>query len=116
MAVCSWQRPPGQNNKRRCQKPPRTSEDSHVTTSNRRRFLTLTAATLAMPAVPRLAFADVWPKDRTIRAIVPFTGGSTIDIIGRIVTDPVSRQIGQNIIIENRGGAGGSLGSAMVAK
>jgi tripartite-type tricarboxylate transporter receptor subunit TctC len=85
-------------------------------TSNRRHFLTLTAAALAAPAMPRFALADVWPKDKTIRAIVPFTAGSTIDILGRIVMDPLSRQIGQNIIIENRGGAGGSLGSAIVAK
>lgn len=87
-----------------------------MTTPSRRRFLTLTAATLAMPAVPRLAQADVWPKDKVIRAVVPFSPGSTIDIIGRLVMDPLSRQIGQTIVIENRGGAGGSLGSAMVAK
>jgi tripartite-type tricarboxylate transporter receptor subunit TctC len=47
---------------------------------------------------------------------VPFSAGSTIDILGRIVLDPLSRQLGQTIVIENRGGAGGSLGSAAVAK
>ena len=87
-----------------------------MTTSNRRRFLTLTAAALATPALPRLARADVWPKDKPIRAIVPFTAGSTIDILGRIVLDPLGRQLGQTIIVENRGGAGGSIGSAQVAK
>ena len=87
-----------------------------MTIHNRRRFLTLTAAALATPALPRLARADVWPKDKTIRAIVPFTAGSTIDILGRIVLDPLARQIGQTIIVENRGGAGGSIGSAQVAK
>jgi len=87
-----------------------------MSTSNRRRFLTLTAAALATPALPRLARADVWPKDKTIRAIVPFTAGSTIDILGRIVLDPLGRQLGQTIIVENRGGAGGSIGSAQVAK
>jgi tripartite-type tricarboxylate transporter receptor subunit TctC len=87
-----------------------------MTTSSRRRFLTLSATALALPALPRFALADVWPKDKTIRAVVPFTAGSTIDIIARIVMDPLSRQIGQTIIIENRGGAGGSLGTAMVAK
>ena len=76
-----------------------------MTTSNRRRFLTLTAAALATPALPRLARADVWPKDKPIRAIVPFTAGSTIDILGRIVLDPLGRQLGQTIIVENRGGA-----------
>lgn len=86
-------------------------------TSNRRRFLTLSAATLATPALSRLGFAaEPWPKDKTIRAVVPFSPGSTIDIIGRIMMDPLSRQIGQTIVIENRSGAGGSIGSAAVAK
>ena len=87
-----------------------------MTTSNRRRFLTLTAAALATPALPRLGLAQAWPADKPIRAVVPFTAGSTIDIIGRIVLDPLSRQLGQTIVIENRGGAGGSIGSAAVAK
>lgn len=86
----------------------------HPTT--RRRFLTLASAALAAPALPRGAFADNWPKDRVIRVVVPFTAGSSTDIIGRIVTEPLSRQLGQTMIIENRGGAGGTLGSAYVAK
>ena len=87
-----------------------------MNTSNRRRFLTLTAAALSTPALPRFASAQAWPAGKTIRAVVPFTAGSTIDIIGRIVLDPLSRQLGQTIVIENRGGAGGSIGSAQVAK
>jgi len=88
-----------------------------MTASNRRRFLTLSAAALATPALARIGFAaEPWPKEKAIRALVPFTAGSTIDIIGRIVMDPLSRQIGQTIVIENRGGAGGSLGTAVVAK
>jgi tripartite-type tricarboxylate transporter receptor subunit TctC len=82
-----------------------------MTASNRRRFLTLSAAALAMPALPRIGFAaEPWPKEKAIRALVPFTAGSTIDIIGRIVMDPLSRQLGQTIVIENRGG------TAVVAK
>lgn len=87
-----------------------------MTTSNRRRFLTLTAAALAAPALPRLGQAQAWPSAKPIRAVVPFSAGSTVDIIGRIVLDPLSRQLGQTIVIENRGGAGGSIGSAAVAK
>lgn len=88
-----------------------------MTTSNRRRFLTLTAAALAAPALPRLAGAQAgWPAARQIRAVVPFSAGSTIDILGRVVLDPLSRQLGQTIVVENRGGAGGSIGSAQVAK
>jgi tripartite-type tricarboxylate transporter receptor subunit TctC len=87
-----------------------------MTANGRRRFLTLTAATLAMPALARLSFAQAWPAEKLIRAVVPFTAGSTIDILGRIVLDPLSRQLGQTIVVENRGGAGGSIGSAQVAK
>lgn len=87
-----------------------------MTASSRRRFLKLSAATLAMPALVRTSFAADWPKEKTIRAVVPFTAGSTIDVLGRLVLDPISRQIGQTIVVENRGGAGGSIGSALVAK
>jgi tripartite-type tricarboxylate transporter receptor subunit TctC len=81
----------------------------------RRRFLATSAAALALPALPRAARAQAWPN-RTIRAICPFTAGSTIDILGRIVTEPLSQALGQAIVVENRGGAGGSIGSAAVAK
>jgi tripartite-type tricarboxylate transporter receptor subunit TctC len=88
-----------------------------MTESNRRRFLTLTAAALSAPALTQVAGAEAaWPSEKIIRGVVPFSAGSTIDIIGRIVLDPLSRQIGQTIVVENRGGAGGSLGSALVAK
>jgi tripartite-type tricarboxylate transporter receptor subunit TctC len=86
-------------------------------THNRRSFLKLSAAVLGAPALAGSSFAQAaWPAAKPIRAIVPFSAGSTIDIIGRIVLDPLSRQLGQSIVIENRGGAGGSLGSAAVAK
>jgi tripartite-type tricarboxylate transporter receptor subunit TctC len=82
--------------------------------TTRRRFLTLSTAALAVPALST-ARAQAWPA-RTIRAICPFTAGSTIDILGRIVTDPLAQALGQTIVVENRGGAGGSIGSAAVAK
>jgi tripartite-type tricarboxylate transporter receptor subunit TctC len=83
--------------------------------STRRRFLHFGAAALATPALPRLAQAQSWPE-RSIRATVPFSAGSSLDIVGRIVLDPLSSQLGQPIVVENRGGAGGTIGSAMVAK
>jgi tripartite-type tricarboxylate transporter receptor subunit TctC len=86
-----------------------------MTMTTRRQFLNLTMAALATPALPRLAWAQSWPS-RPIRAIVPFTAGSTVDIIGRIVLDPLSSLLGQPIVVENRGGAGGTIGSAAVAK
>jgi tripartite-type tricarboxylate transporter receptor subunit TctC len=84
--------------------------------NNRRRVLTLACAAIVAPALGRRAFADAWPKDKIIRAVVPFAAGSTIDIIARIVLDPLSTQLGQTIVVENRGGAGGAIGSAAVAK
>jgi len=83
--------------------------------TTRRKFLLLSGAALAAPALPQLASAQQWPA-RPIRAIVPFTPGSTIDIIGRIVLEPLSAALGQPIVVENRGGAGGTIGTALVAK
>lgn len=83
--------------------------------TTRRKFLQLSTAMLAAPALPRAAWAQKWPA-RPIRAIVPFSAGSTIDIIGRIVAEPLAAALGQNIVIENRGGAGGTIGTAIVAK
>src|SRR2546423_9436754 len=83
--------------------------------TTRRRFLQLTGAALAAPALPRIASAQRWPA-KPIRAIIPFSPGSTIDIIGRIVVEPLSAALGQPIIVDNRAGAGGSIGTAVVAK
>ena len=85
-------------------------------TTSRRRFLALASASLCTPALSRSAFADTWPKDRMIRAVVPFNAGSSIDIIGRMVAEPLSQRLGQTIIIENRGGAGGTIGTQQVAR
>jgi tripartite-type tricarboxylate transporter receptor subunit TctC len=82
----------------------------------RRRFLKASAAALATPALPHGAQAQAWPTARPIRAICPFTAGSTIDILGRIVTDALAQALGATIVTENRGGAGGSIGSAAVAR
>lgn len=78
----------------------------------RRRTLLLaaTAAPLAGPGR-----AQAWP-DRPIRLVIPFTPGGTNDIVGRLVTDAMAALLGQPFVIENRGGAGGMLGSDVVAK
>ncbi len=83
--------------------------------TTRRKILRLSGAALAIPALPRVLHADAWPN-KSIRAVIPFSAGSTIDIIGRIVMEPLSAQLGQPIVIENRGGAGGTIGAASVAK
>lgn len=61
------------------------------------------------------ANAQAWPT-RSIRAIVPYGAGSTTDIIPRLVFEQLSQQLGQSIVIENRAGAGGTIGASFVAK
>jgi len=83
---------------------------------DRRVFLKTAASAAMVAASPCESFASAWPKDRPIRAVVPFSPGASIDIIGRICADAVSRRIGQTIVVMNRGGAGGTLGADYVAK
>jgi tripartite-type tricarboxylate transporter receptor subunit TctC len=61
------------------------------------------------------AAAQGWPT-KPIRAIIPFGAGSATDVVPRIVLEQLSSQLGQPIVVENRGGAGGTIGSATVAK
>ena len=74
------------------------------------------ALALAFMLSPGVALAQDWPAKQPIKVIVPFTAGSATDIAGRIVFEQVGKQIGQNFVFENRGGAGTTLGAAMVAK
>ena len=59
--------------------------------------------------------AQTWPT-KPLRAIVPVGAGSSTDIVHRLVLDQLSAQLGQPIVVENRVGAGGTIGSAVVAK
>lgn len=61
------------------------------------------------------ASAQSWPN-RPLRVIIPFGAGSATDLVPRIVFDQLSPQLGQPIVVENRAGAGGTLGTAAVAK
>jgi tripartite-type tricarboxylate transporter receptor subunit TctC len=70
---------------------------------------------LALCALNAATQAQGWPT-KPIRIIVPFTPGSGTDIIARTVSEKLSPQLGQPIVIENRPGAGGTIGGAIVAK
>ena len=72
------------------------------------------AAALTMLAVVP-AGAQAWPT-RPILAVIPFSAGNANDVVGRIVLDQLSQQLGEPIVIENRPGAGGTTGVAFVAK
>jgi len=77
--------------------------------------LHLVCAALTIQALPHVAWSQSWPS-KQIRAVIPIAAGSTIDILARIVFDPLSQQLGQVIVVENRGGAGGTIGAAIVAR
>src|SRR5688572_13454019 len=59
--------------------------------------------------------SESWPS-RPLRAVVPVGAGSSTDIIPRVVFEQLGPQLGQQIVVENRSGAGGTIGSAFVAK
>jgi tripartite-type tricarboxylate transporter receptor subunit TctC len=78
--------------------------------------LSIKALALLLSFSPVPALAQDWPTKQPIKVVVPFTAGSATDIAGRIVFEQVGKQIGQNFVFENRGGAGTTLGAAMAAK
>jgi tripartite-type tricarboxylate transporter receptor subunit TctC len=80
----------------------------------RRRFLHLAAGVAALPLLPRVASAQAYPT-RPIHLIVPVPAGGTFDIVARLVAQSLSERLGQQIVIENRGGAGTNIGTAVVA-
>jgi tripartite-type tricarboxylate transporter receptor subunit TctC len=80
----------------------------------RRGFLHLAAGAAALPALPRQARAQSYPT-RPMTMIVPFAAGGGQDVVGRLVAQRMSEILGQQIVVENVGGAGGVTGSKRVA-
>jgi tripartite-type tricarboxylate transporter receptor subunit TctC len=76
----------------------------------RRQFLHLAAGAVALPAVSSIARAQAYPS-RTVTMIVPFAAGGGTDVAARVVGEHMSRTLGQQVIIENVAGAGGTTGS-----
>lgn len=76
-------------------------------------LLSLTVLVLGLPTVK--VHADTWPS-RPVRAIVPITPGSVIDVAPRVVFEQLATQLGQPIVAENRPGAGQTMGASAVAR
>jgi tripartite-type tricarboxylate transporter receptor subunit TctC len=82
---------------------------------SRRLLLGSLAAAPASALLSQPLFAAGYP-DRPIRLIVPFAAGGNADIVGRIAGDQISKAVGQPVVVENRGGAGGGIGAEFVAR
>src|SRR5262245_38183550 len=72
------------------------------------------ALALALAACASSVSAQAYPS-KPIKVIVPFTPGSATDIVARAVSEKLSASLGQPVIVENKPGAGGTIGSAQVA-
>lgn len=79
-----------------------------------RRALLAAAAAAALPAVA--ARAQGRYPDRPVRIVVPFAAGGIIDVVARLVAEPLARELGQGIVIENIPGAGSTIGARNVAR
>jgi tripartite-type tricarboxylate transporter receptor subunit TctC len=76
----------------------------------RRQLIALGATALSSPA-----FAQAWPT-KPIKIIVPFPPGQSTDILARVMADHLTKALGQQVVAENRPGAGGSIGADVAAK
>src|SRR5438552_107770 len=84
----------------------------------RRKFLQLAAGAAALPALPalsRIARAQAYPT-RPITMVVPANAGGPTDTIGRLLAQRMQVTLGQNVVIENIGGASGTLGTNRVVR
>ena len=82
----------------------------------RRRTALATALAIGAIAVDRTASAQAPYPDKLIRLIVPFAPGGNADLTGRLFAEALAKRLGQQIVVENRGGAGGAIGSEQLAK
>ena len=77
----------------------------------RRTLIALAAAALALPA----AAQDNWPS-KPVKIVSPFPPGGTSDVMARLIAEPLSRELGQQVLVENIGGAGGTVGTLRAVK
>lgn len=92
-----------------------TSSDTRNPASRNRRIALVAAVAWGAALVAPLAFAQDFPS-RPVRLVVPFGAGTTTDIVSRVVGEAVGKQLSQTVVVENRAGAGGTIGSDAVAK
>ena len=82
---------------------------------NRRLFLHVAVGAAASPLAPHIAGAQAYPT-RPVRIIVGFPAGGVADIVARLLGDQIGRSQGQRMLIENRAGAGGVIGTEAASR
>jgi len=82
---------------------------------NRSARMFASIAAVAIALVSNIAFAQDWPT-KPIRMIVPYPPAGGTDVVARVITEPLGAVLGQPIVVENRGGAAGNLGTDIAAK
>ena len=80
-----------------------------------KRFLGRFLAGLAIVALPTLAAAQSWPA-KPVKIVVPFAAGGATDVVARLLAQKLTESWGQQVVVENRAGAGGNIGADVVAK
>lgn len=76
----------------------------------------LACALAAALSLPLAALAQAWPAAKPVRMVIPFPAGGATDIIGRTIAQKLSTALGQQVVVDNKPGAGGTIGADLVAK
>ncbi len=82
--------------------------------TQRRRILVAVCAVTAL--APALVAAQAWPTKQPIKIVSPYAPGGTTDVLARLLAASLQGKLGQSVIVENKAGAGGNIGTDMVAK
>jgi tripartite-type tricarboxylate transporter receptor subunit TctC len=82
---------------------------------SRRAFIAAAGAAAAAAGLPTIAFAQTWP-DKPVKMVITYPAGGTVDAVARVIGPKLSQALGQPVVLDNRGGAGGMIGGDIVAK